>query len=131
MYLRFAAPSARGGVTRACVMPGFFGAAYDLWWDRKDDTPTLLALRRELDWFNEWLPVPKRFAVKARGVWWSDGICWFRDEARDMVAHANTLAALMQDCGAPVERHWTRDPGQLLYRDRWQVVAKPERHMIH
>lgn len=131
MYLRFTAPYWRNGVTRARVAPGLFGPAYDLWRDRTEDTPSLLALRRELDWFNKWLPVPKRFGVKAKGVWWSDGVCWFRADARDMVGHAFTLAALIEDCGVPVTRNWTRDPGQLLYRDRWQVVAKPERYLLH
>jgi hypothetical protein len=128
MYLRFTAP---GAVTRARVAPGLFGPAHDLWWGRTEDTPVLLALRRELDWFNDQLPVPRRFGVRARGRWWSDGVCWFRDEAREMVAHAHTLAGLIADCGVPIDRIWTRDPGQILYRDRWQVVAKPEQAMLH
>ena len=127
MYLRFTVP---GTVTRARVAPGLFGPAVDLWWDRTEDTPALLAIRRELDWFNEWLPIPRKFGVVAKRRTWSDGICWFRDDAREMVAHAWVLAALLEECGVPIERSWTRDPGQILYRDRWQVVAKPERAML-
>lgn len=129
MYVRFTTP---GVVTRARVAPGPFGVASDLWWDGDNQNdPVLIALRRELDWFNQWLPVPSRFGVVARGRRWSDGICWFRDEAREMLAHAEVLVALIAECGVPVERLWTRDPGQLLYRDRWQVVAKPERRQLH
>lgn len=129
MYVRFTTP---GVVTRARVAPGPFRAAYDLWSDRRDDRdPVLLALRRELDWFNANLPVPSRFGVVARGRRWSDGVCWFRDTARDMLVHAHAMAALLEDCGVPVQRTWTRDPGQLLYRDAWQVVAKPERCQLH
>ena len=127
MYLRFTAP---GAVTRARVAPGLFGPACDLWWERSGESPTLLALRRELDWFNEALPVPRRFAVVAKRRRWSDGICWFRDSAHEMVRHAYALAALIEDCGIPIEPIWTRDPGQILYRDLWQVVAKPERSMV-
>ena len=127
MYLRFTVP---GTVTRARVAPGPFRVASDLWWERSEDTPVLLALRRELDWFNEWLPVPRRFGVRARGRYWRDGICWFRDSAREMVVHAFTLAALIEDCGVPIERVWSRDPGQILYRDAFQVVAKPEQSML-
>lgn len=131
MYLRFTVPSA-GRVTRAGVAPGPFRAASDLYWDGdRDNDPVLLAIRRELDWFNEWLPVPRRFGVVAKGRWWSDGICWFRDDAREMVAHAYVLAALIEECGMPVYRRWTRDPGQVLYKDRWQVVAMPERYLLH
>lgn len=131
MYLRFTTP---GVVTRARVAPGLFGPALDLWWDNEDRAgprdPLLLAIRHELDWFNDWLPAPSRFAVKARGRHWSDGVCWFRSQAREMLTHAHTLAALLGETGIPVDRHWTRDPGQVLYRDDWQVVAKPERWQL-
>lgn len=99
MYVRFTTP---GVVTRASVAPGPFNTAYDLWWDRDEDTPALLALRRELDWFDEWLPVPKRFTVVAKGRRWSDGVCWFRDDAREMLGHAYALAVLLEECGVPV-----------------------------
>ena len=126
MYLRFTAP---GAVTRARVAPGLFGPAYWLWhW--AEETPAVLAIRRELDWFEDRLPVPRGFGVRARGRTWSDGVCWFRDHAREMVAHAFTLAALIEDGGIPIDRLWTRDPGQILYRDPYQVVAKPERLML-
>lgn len=128
MYVRFTTP---GVATRASVAPGPFNTAYDLWRERDEDTPSLLALRRELDWFDDWLPVPRRFTVVAKGRRWSDGICWFRDDAREMLAHAHALAVLLEECGVPVQRQWTRDPGQLLYRDRWQVVAKPEPRQLH
>ena len=133
MYLRFTVPSAHGGtVTRARLAPGPFRAASHLYWDGEHEIdPVLIALRREIDWFNEHLPVPRRFGVVAKGRWWSDGVCWFRDSAGEMLALAFTLAALIEECGIPVTRSWTRDPGQLLYRDHWQVVAKPKRYLLH
>jgi len=128
MYLRFTVP---GTVTRARVAPGPFLAAHDAWLDGDwQHDPVIAAIRYELDWFNEWLPVPRRFGVVAKGRKWYDGICWFRDQAREAVGHAYVLAALLTECGVPVERTWTRDPGQILYRDRFQVVAKPERKML-
>ena len=128
MYLRFTVP---GTVTRARVAPGPFKLASRLTWQGERDDPVVAALRRELDWFNEWLPIPRRFAVTAKGREWWDGICWFRDDAREMVGHAYVLAALLAECGVPVERTWTRDPGQILYRDPFQVVAKPDRSKLH
>ena len=47
-----------------------------------------------------------------------------------MVVHAYTLAALIEECGVPIERIWSRDPGQIIYRDPFQVVAKPEHSML-
>ena len=128
MYLRFTVP---GEVTRARVAPGLFGPAGDLCRNESNNDPVLRAIQHELDWFNKWLPVPKRLGVLVRGRYWYDGICWFRDNAGEMVEHAFTLAALIEECGVPVNRRWTRDPGQLLYRDQWQVVAKPERNRLH
>lgn len=128
MYLRFTGP---GTVTRARVAAGLFKPAYDLWHAAgREADPVLLALRRELDWFCDRLPVPDRFCVRAKGIAWSDGVCWFRGDAREMVAHAYILAALIEECGVPIARSWTRDPGQVLYRDCFQVVAKPERRML-
>lgn len=128
MYVRFTVPIGHGGtVTRARLAPGPFGIAYRLC--RRGNLgkdPVLQALRHELDWFNDRLPVPKRFSVKAKGRWWSDGVCWFQDHARDPIRHMEVMVALIEDCGVPVDRNWTRDPGQLLYRDKWQVVAKPD-----
>ena len=129
MFLRFTVP---GTVTRARVAPGPFRLAYEVCrWGDSDGNPVIEAIRHELEWFCAWLPAPRRFGVMARGREWYDGICWFRDEAREMVGHAYVLAALLAECGVPVERSWTRDPGQILYRDRWQVVAKPERYLLH
>lgn len=127
MYLRFTTP---GVVTRARVAPGPFRAAYELWRSGDMRDPVVHAIGHEIDWFNQWLPVPSRFDVESKSRRWRDGVCWFRDDAREMVAHAYALAALIEDCGVPTERIWTRDPGQVLYRDPFQVVAKPERRML-
>lgn len=126
MYLRFTTP---GAVTRAGVPPGFFRVAHEVsrhfWPD-----PVAQALWIELCWFNDHLPVPSGrhpFAVRAQRVWHSDGVCWFRPEpeAREAIARAHVVAALLRDCGCPVERLTARHPGTILYRDAMQVVAKP------
>lgn len=132
MYLRFTAPAPRGRwtVTRANVAPGLFRSGYDIWSGDRDN-PIAIAIMHELDWFNDNLPVPTRFAVKAKGVWWRDGICWFRDDAGEVLRRAYVLASLIKENGIRIDRVTSRDPGQILYRDRWQVVAKPERCLLH
>lgn len=125
MYVRFIAPvpTARRGVHR-----GLFGPAYHLLWD--DATPESLrrAIDHELRWFEAELPVPRwrAFCVKSRKRWLAHGICWFRDDARIMIGRAYGLAALIDACGVPIAKRATRRPGQILYRDAWQIVAKPE-----
>lgn len=123
MYVRFIAPGAvRPGVDR-----GLFSPAYDLEYEL--DQPEWLreALSDSLRWFEAELPVPKGdvFRVISRRRQIACGICWFRDDAREMIARALTLAALLREAGVPVTRLRTRRPGQILYSDAWQIVAKP------
>jgi hypothetical protein len=125
MYVRFISP---WPLTRRGVDRGLFGPAG--WCEGDPGVPEVLrrALRAEIDWFNQRLPVPPRrgFVVRSRKRWLSHGLCWFVAEAREPIAHAFALAALLGECGVPVTKVATRRPGQILYRDAWQIVAKPE-----
>lgn len=126
-YVRFITPAWR--LRRVQADCGPFGPAYDAVYER--DVPIVLqdAIWQEVDWFNRNLPVPKprrdAFCVKSRGRWYPDGICWFVAEAREMIAHAFVLASLLREAGVPVRKVWTRRPGTVLYRDPYQIVAKP------
>lgn len=127
-YVRFITPWWR---VRRQVDCGPFGPAYAA--SRAELVPEVLriAIREELDWFEDNLPVPAphrdAFCVKSRGVWRPDGICWFVAEARQMIARAFVLASLLEEAGMPVSKVAAECPGTILYRDPWQVVAKPRR----
>ncbi len=125
MYIRFLVP---GRPVRAGVDCGLFRPAGAVAYDRRTPEPLARAIEHELDWFNAELPVPRRaaFLVKSRKRWRDEGICWFRDDAREMIARAYALAALLGECGLVVTKRATRRPGQILYRDDWQIVAKPD-----
>ena len=126
-YVRFITPAWR--VRRVEADCGPFRPAYDAIYER--DVPEVLrqAIWQEVDWFNQNLPVPTprkdAFCVKSRKRWYPDGICWFVAEAREMIAHAFVLASLLREVGVPVRKVWTDHAGTILYRDPWQVVAKP------
>jgi hypothetical protein len=124
MYLRFVSPE-RAGRGRGAY--GIFYAAGCAGRDHRNPDIVRGAIRSELDWFNANLPVPKgrHFVIKSKSCWYDEGICWFRAEARDMISHAWVLAALLRDCGVIINHLTTRDPGQILYRDDYQIVAKP------
>jgi sulfur carrier protein ThiS len=126
MYVRFITPWWR---LRRGVDCGLFGPAY--WLAGDDDVPALLrdALQAEIGWFEDHLPVPRpvtrAFCVRSKKSWRADGVCWFNDGAREAIARAFTLAALLRKCGIPARKVATRRPGTILYRDAWQIVAKP------
>ena len=124
MYVRFVGPW-RG---RRGARLGMFRAAEWTVDDSRVHEALRLAVDEQLDWFSANLPVPKRrfFLVKSCGQWLPDGICWFLDDAREMLARAFALAALLGECGLPVTKVATRRPGQILYRDQYQIVARPE-----
>lgn len=123
MYLRFIAPWR----LRRGVDAGLFWPAGHV----RDDpaTPEIVrvAIEHEMQWFDNELPAPngRHFRVKSRGKWRSVGLCWFRDDAGEMIARAYGLAALLREAGVPISLRRCDDPGQILYRDRWQIVAKP------
>ena len=125
-YVRFITPRWRLRRGYDC---GPFGPAYDALYER--DVPEVLrvAIRQEIEWFEQNLPVPKphrtAFCVKSRKRWYPDGICWFVSEAREMIAHAFVLASLLREVGVPVRKIWADHVGTVLYRDPWQIVAKP------
>ena len=112
---------------------GPFGPAYDAVWDPRVPPVLQHAIWQEIDWFEENLPVPTprrdAFCVKSRKRWYPDGICWFVAEAREMIAHAFVLASLLREVGVPVRKVWADHVGTVLYRDAWQVVAKPNEAM--
>ena len=85
------------------------------------------AIREEVEWFKTHLPSPDEdvFKVRSRGYLRSLGICWFKCEAREMIKHAFSLQALLKECGMHITTIGTAKPGQILYADSFQIVAKP------
>ena len=124
MYVRFVGPwRGRRGARLGMFRDGSWSVE-----DGRVHEALRLAVREQLDWFAANLPAPERrfFLVKSRGAWLPDGICWFLDDAREMIARGFALAALLGECGTPVTKVATRAPGQILYRDAWQIVARPD-----
>ncbi len=121
MYLRFVilAPSRRPAT-------GLFRARY-----HPQDDPFLpewlrAPINEHYAWFAEHLPVPRRFTVVSKRRRIYVGLCWFRPEAREHIARARDLARLIAEAGHPTAALKTRHLGQILYRDEFQIVAKPE-----
>lgn len=121
MYVRFIVPTP--GRRPA---PGLFRSDFC-----PDDDPSLPdwlveAARDHYAWFNKNLARPRRFTVVSRRRHIYAGICWFHASASEHITRARDLAMLIAEAGRPTEMVSTRHPGQILYRDDFQIVAKPE-----
>jgi hypothetical protein len=103
------------------VREGIFVAAYRLR-DEGDMPPYQRdQLRSLLEWFSEHLPVPTPLE-NARN---RTAISWFRCDSKDSISRVWSLVHILEDHGIVVDKITTENPGQVIYEDRWQVVAKP------
>ena len=102
---------------------GVFHAAFDL-----RDSAVLESyerdwLDREMGWLQEHLHSPKilREAGNHRAL------SWFDPRALRPIQKVRSICMILQEHGTSVRMLKTRDPGLIIYRDGWQVVAKPHR----
>jgi uncharacterized protein YfcZ (UPF0381/DUF406 family) len=78
-------------------------------------------LRQVLAWFTEHLPVPKVLAdIEHRRA-----ISWFKPAASQAIRKMWELKLVLEAHGSHVNVLQTREPGVVVYEDKWQVVAKP------
>lgn len=83
-------------------------------------------LREILVWFDKNLKRPGRFSRSWRGGYGPrKAVCWFRPTAREHLAHAREMAALLEDYGVPVWTLKSAKVGYVVYEDEHQVVAEP------
>ena len=74
-------------------------------------------------WLNDNLEVPP--CLKETGN--DRALSWFHPRAREPIAVMWDLVAVLREHGQYVSLLTAKDPGLILYRDGWQVVAKPRR----
>ena len=109
---------------------GLFGPAFDIKNDRLA-APEWIQQQvvEELDWFNAHLDAPAKLDRRA-GRWGRFyGICWFRPEAVEAINRARYMAWLLTEAGYPVLELRRDNPGEVLWQDPLQVVARPPRGM--
>ena len=78
-------------------------------------------------WFNEHLPCPPFGRKRKSGEWSHDAVSWFRDDAGEPLRRMWDLVAILREHGIPVRLVTTDQPGTIVYRDRYQVVAETPR----
>src|SRR5262249_40608909 len=100
---------------------GLFRAAMVLKhrFDLPDYTQELL--HESLDWFNQNLKVPHFSSQNGRCIF------WFRTDAERLLGQIRPLVALFNEEGLFVHKRTTSRPGMIMYSDRFQIAAIPER----
>ncbi len=125
MYIRFVVPE-RDVLTG--VETGFFEGVFAIKY-REHETADWLRSEvvRELDWFNDNLDTPDRL-TRRRGRHGSiRGVCWFRPEAKEAISRAHYVCWLLEEAGIPVRKVRRQHPGEIIWRDHMQIVARPTR----
>ena len=72
---------------------------------------------RALNWFNRKLPSPELDEPKA--------IFWFKHSARECKRRVFRLAKTLESLGIAVQASITIEPGDIVYRDEFQIAAVP------
>lgn len=83
----------------------------------------------QIDWFNKHLDAPKKLDRAAGRFGRIHGVCWFRPEAGEAISLARYVAWLLTEAGIPILNHKRHSPGEVIWRDHMQVVAKPPRDL--
>ena len=122
MFIRFVIPSRDEDSGRR---QGLFQAADELRASGRMSGTDEQRLDKVEQWFREYLPVPKRFAVSSKPRRKAQAISWFRDTATEQIARMRELQAILQSYGVGVEMLRDRRPGYVVYEDEHQVVAYP------
>jgi len=52
-------------------------------------------------------------------------ISWFKDTAKDHLAHIRDLVGILQNHGIAVQMLKTETVGYVVYEDEYQIVAEP------
>lgn len=102
---------------------GMLVAAHDLRENGALSSNEHAELRELLAWFNENLFVPKILEKTEH----RRAISWFHESASEPIKQMWQLKHLMERHGLYVETLRTSDPGTIVYEDRWQVIAKPQK----
>lgn len=82
-------------------------------------------LSRAIAPFNQWLAAPPRREVPPEAIF------WFRNRGSPFLDDLRALVGAVRRAGGRVYVAVERQPGQIVYRDRHQVAAKPFRDRLH
>jgi hypothetical protein len=75
-------------------------------------------------WLNDHLPCPPFRRHLASGKWSKDAVAWFLPGAKEAIQYMWGLVAVLKSHDIPVRVLRTANPGLIVYRDEFQIVAE-------
>ena len=112
------------------VSAGLFRAAYKLLREVWLPDYEYKALREPMEWFEEHLESPYDFRLEP--AWLAErSLCWFRSTAREHLARAWEMTAILEERGVFIRLIKCEAPGYILYGDEVQVLAYPVADVRH
>jgi hypothetical protein len=125
VYLRFVyARTVEGLQSRE----GIFQAATSLAWDPETDAYSYERVQNLRNWFGNKLDVPERFSKStSKGAADRDakGLSWFKPTAKEHIAKAFELKAILEENGYAIEVLKESRIGYVTFEDEFQIVAEP------
>jgi hypothetical protein len=84
----------------------------------------------EQDWLGSdlnWLEMHLKIPTILRMPGHRRAICWFHPRAARPISKVRSIVLLLEEHGVRIRMVKTNKPGQIIYEDGWQIVAKPWR----
>ena len=97
----------------------------------RDAVDTMPSARDEIVRNLEWLKVHLHSPEILRDPQHYRAICWFKDTAREPMKRIWAIKPFLENHGYWIDVVTSRNPGNLLYEDGWQIVATPWRSGTH
>lgn len=80
-------------------------------------------LLNNISWIKEHLHSPRILREEGR----HRAISWFHPRANEPLKRVREIVAILEDAGYHMNQVQTRDPGEIIYEDGWQLVATPRK----
>ncbi|MES9950255.1 MAG: hypothetical protein ABW118_14960 [Candidatus Thiodiazotropha sp.] len=76
-------------------------------------------------WFNKNLDKPSSFNRTSKPHALNKAISWYKDSAKEHIAHMRELGCILEGHGIEVLLLQTERPGYIVYEDEHQITAEP------
>jgi hypothetical protein len=102
---------------------GIFNAAYQLRNHGDITSSETKELNSCFAWFDKNLEAPDCINDDDKFRY----ISWFKPQAKEHIKHVRRIVSILEEHGVIIKMIKTKNPGQIIYADDWQVFAKPQK----